>query len=171
MRYLSPALVAALFMLSTPSAYAQTALSMALLTPDNKKVRLIATQPISRCVLAVAKKYKLDPYLIWSIKRVESGKSLKGDVVGHNKNGTRDIGLMQTNTIHLKKLSEFGITEDHLKQPCISLDVAGWMLSDLIERHGVREGVGRYHSKTPKYKEPYIKKVFSQWSKLVAKQS
>jgi len=134
---------------------------------QSDKIKLIAKQPIGKCVLRVARKYHLDPYLIWAVKRVETGSSLKGDIVGHNTNGTKDVGFMQTNTIHMEKLAAYGITENDLKQPCVSIEVGGWMLATLISKHGVREGVGRYHSKTPKYKYPYIKKVFKEWLTLV----
>ena len=130
-------------------------------------IKLVSKSPVGMCVLRSARKYRLDPYLIWAIKRVETGRGLDGNIVGNNTNKTRDIGLMQTNTIHLNDLKRFGITEHDLKDPCVSLDVAGWMLAKLIKKHGVREGVGRYHSGTPKYKNPYIKKVFKEWYSLV----
>jgi len=134
---------------------------------NTQNITLVSKSHIGKCVLRTAKKYRLDPYLIWAVKRVETGRSLEGNRVGNNTNKTRDIGLMQTNSMHLKALKEFGITESHLKEPCISLDVAGWMLAGLIKKHGVREGVGRYHSGTPKFKNPYIKKVFKEWYSLV----
>lgn len=150
-----------------PSA---SGLSIGLVDTKPQLVKLYARTPVSRCVLQSAKKYKLDPYLIWAIKQVESGNSLKADIVGVNTNGTRDLGLMQINNgVWVKEIAKFGISEKDLFDPCINIEVGSWILASSIQKHGVREGIGRYHSGTPKYKNVYIDKVYAKWSALLKK--
>lgn len=160
----SRCLCAGLFLaLSTPIAFANTK----SFTYGSQKLNMIPQDEYSKCLINTAYKYNLDPYLILAIKRVESSNRWDKNVFNKNKNGTRDIGIMQTNTIHLKTLKRFNITEADLYEPCVSMEVAGWMLAKLIKDHGVIEGIGRYHSKTPRFKDPYIDKVLKQWKTLL----
>ncbi len=49
------------------------------------------------------------------------------------QNGTRDIGLMQINSIHLPRLLKLGVTEERLlSEPCLSVEVGASILADFI---------------------------------------
>lgn len=139
-----------------------------LLTPGEQQRQVIA-----QCFVDAGKRFKVDPYLLLSIKYVESGKSLDPAITGRNTNGTIDMGLMQINSIWLKNafVQAAGIKKSHLYDPCININVGAWILSQEIARHGVQEGIGRYHSATPKFKIPYRAKVLAQYAKLAKRKA
>ena len=67
----------------------------------------------------VAQKYSVNHFLLYSIAKTES--NLNPVAIGRNSNGSYDIGLMQINSSWLPKLRQYGITEEHLLDPCVSL--------------------------------------------------
>lgn len=102
--------------------------------------------------------FSLDATLLKRIATIESG--LKPNAINLNKNGTRDIGLMQINTIHLKRLSKIGITEQTLRDPQVNIYVGALLLSSHIRRQGYNlEAIGCYHSANPLYKNQWLKRL------------
>lgn len=82
-----------------------------------------------------------------------------------NSNGTKDYGLMQINTIWLRK---FGIDEETIKHPKVNIFVAAKILRDLIKREKYSwDTIGKYHSRTPKYKKRWIKKVQTNLMRII----
>jgi soluble lytic murein transglycosylase-like protein len=82
-----------------------------------------------------AERFGLDATLLRAIAVVESG--MRPHVDGAPlSSGTRDIGLMQINTSWLPALSRYGIALKDLRDPCTSIEVGAWILSDLVQRHG-----------------------------------
>lgn len=79
-------------------------------------------------------RYRIDPWLLYSIAKKESG--LDPSQIHVNRDGSYDIGLMQINSTHLPKLSRFGITEKMLTDPCTNINVGAWVLSWNIHQHG-----------------------------------
>jgi soluble lytic murein transglycosylase-like protein len=83
-------------------------------------------QEAVRCIAQASSRYQVPELLLHAIVRKEGGR--KGLAVT-NKNGSRDLGLAQINTVWLKELQEFNITEYQLKNDaCVNLHVSGYVL-------------------------------------------
>lgn len=102
--------------------------------------------------------FGIDPSLLKRIATIES--SLNPNALNRNKNGTVDIGLMQINTIHLKRLSKIGVTQALLYDPEVNIYVAALLLSSHIRKGGYNlETIGRYHSANPMHKRQWLKRL------------
>jgi soluble lytic murein transglycosylase-like protein len=101
------------------------------------------------CWEQAAQKYGVSPHLLHAIAKTES--SLNPAAVNRNNaNGTYDVGLMQINSSWLPKLKRFGITERDLYEPCVSIDVAAWILAHNIRSYGnTWAAVGAYNTPDP----------------------
>ncbi|MBV8401894.1 MAG: lytic transglycosylase domain-containing protein [Acetobacteraceae bacterium] len=64
------------------------------------------------------------PVTLEAVIRVESGG--RADAVNHNRDGTRDFGLMQVNERHLR---EFGVTVQEVMDPCTNVRIGGAILA------------------------------------------
>ncbi len=97
------------------------------------------------CFREASQMYRIDEGLLRSIAWVESRQS--ADVVNTNSNGTRDVGVMQINSTHLKELSKYSITEKDLHDPCVNVKVGAWILANSIRTHGnTWRAVGAYNA-------------------------
>lgn len=118
---------------------------------------LLAT-PFDSYFEGAAHAFSLDSTLLKRIATIES--SMNPRAINLNKNGTRDIGLMQINTIHLKRLSKIGITEKTLQDPEVNIYVGALLLSSHIRRQGYDlEAIGCYHSANPIYKNQWLARL------------
>jgi soluble lytic murein transglycosylase-like protein len=100
-------------------------------------------------------------HLLYAIARTESG--LDPQAVGRNRNGSRDIGLMQINSAWLPTLASHGIEERHLFEPCTNIHVGAWILAGNVQRLGYTwEAVGAYNAANPALRRAYIEKVWRQ---------
>jgi soluble lytic murein transglycosylase-like protein len=125
------------------------------------------TPVTSACIVAASNHYQVQPALLLSVLKVESGQVGK---VSRNDNGTVDIGPMQVNSIHLPELEKFGILFEQLKNDgCLNVHVGAYYIkkAELAQTGGAVQtsakefwkGVGNYHSKTPQYNTRYAAKV------------
>ena len=113
------------------------------------------------CIDDAAAYHSVNSLILRAISQVESSQGRNAGV-RHNKNGSVDVGMMQTNSVHFPELAKFGISPNHLMNSCVSTYVAAWQLRKKIEKHGnTWKAVGAYHSETPKYRDPYAAKVRS----------
>jgi soluble lytic murein transglycosylase-like protein len=80
------------------------------------------------------KKYAIDPNLLRAIARKESGMSPSA-VSPLNKNGTRDIGLMQINETTADSLK---VPRTKLPDPAVSIDTAARLLVSLRKELGAK---------------------------------
>ena len=87
------------------------------------------------CWDAAGAYHGIDPWLLYAIGRVESSHNPRA-VNGSNKNGTRDIGLMQINSIWLPTLRKHGVSESALFNACASTYVGAWIMAQNIRKHG-----------------------------------
>ena len=74
---------------------------------------------------------------------------LRPAALGHNANGSIDVGAFQINSIHLPELARYGIDRAALADGCVCADVAAWHYRRQIALQG--DGwlaVGAYHSHT-----------------------
>ena len=105
-------------------------------------------KPLQQCIVAASDYHGVNPYLLRAILVVES--QLNPKAININKNGTRDIGVAQINSIHLPVLQSHGIKENHLMDACVNTYVGAWLLRKQISRYGMNWfGVAAYHSVTP----------------------
>lgn len=73
-----------------------------------------------------------------------------------NNNGTKDLGVFQINTVHLSgKCHDLDVKSLEGNVECAA------RLIKMHKKHEHRDGMwlARYHSKTPKYKKIYWKKI------------
>lgn len=89
----------------------------------------------SPCWVEAARYHNVDPWLLYAMANVES-KFNPSALNTKNKNGTRDIGLMQINSSHLEMLRRQNISEHHLMNACASTFIGAWVLSEKIKRYG-----------------------------------
>lgn len=137
-------------------------------------VLMSANQVFADCWGEAASRYDIEPELLQAIAAVESG--YRADVVNRgNGNGTRDIGLMQINSIHLPRLLKQGITEERLlSEPCLSVEVGASILAEFIQRFGYNwTAVGSYNAgpgQGPQFEAlrmRYAEKIWSRYEALV----
>jgi lysozyme-related protein Hpa2 len=110
------------------------------------------------CITRAAEYHQISPYLLRAIAWNESRMQEKA--VGHNRNGTRDLGAMQINSIHLPRLREFGVDERTLMNPCVNAYVGAWLLREQLQRFGnTWQAVGAYHSQNPGLNARYAQAI------------
>jgi len=119
---------------------------------------LSTTLPAHACWDDAAARYQLNSTLLHAIARTESG--LNPQAVGRNRDGSRDIGLMQINSWWLPTLARHGIREQDLVDPCTSIHVGAWILAQNVARYGYTwEAVGAYNAASPTLRQAYAEKV------------
>jgi soluble lytic murein transglycosylase-like protein len=128
-------------------------------------IALIATILFSASNQAIAcweeagGKYGVNPYLLYAIAKTES--SLNPLAVNRNKNGSYDVGLMQINSAWFPTLQKYGITEQQLFQPCVSIAVGAWIMAQNMQRLGNSwNAVGAYNASNPARRLQYALKVY-----------
>lgn len=118
------------------------------------------------CLISTAAYYNLPPELVLVIRQQEAG------TVGRessNSNGSKDMGPMQINTIHLKMFEKHGITRSQIRNnECVNLFAGAYILHRELTRAGADtwKGVGNYHSATPRYHWRYRRQVSQRLQKL-----
>ena len=81
--------------------------------------------------------------------------------VGRNRNGSRDIGLMQINSAWLPTLATRGIGERELFEPCTNIQVGAWILATNFQRLGYTwDAVGAYNAENPALRRAYAERVY-----------
>lgn len=102
--------------------------------------------------------FGIDAALLKRIAVIESGMNPRA--INQNTNGTVDIGLMQINTIHLRRLSKVGVTRQALMDPEVNVYVAALLLSSHIRKRGYNlDAIGNYHSANPVHKNRWLKRL------------
>lgn len=119
------------------------------------------------CAASAAAYYTVPVDLVHAVLQTEGGAA---GTVSRNTNGSRDLGPMQINSIHLRELASYGITESELiRNECLNIHVGTFLLRRAMDAEpDFWRGVGRYHSATPSLNEAYQKRV---WRRLVTLQS
>ncbi|MGR3964202.1 transglycosylase SLT domain-containing protein [Pseudomonas sp. 910_23] len=132
-------------------------------------------QALAYCWDEAASRYDLEPELLQAIADVESGS--RAQAINYaNRNGTRDIGLMQINSIHLPRLLKQGITEERLlSEPCLSVQVGASILAEFIQRFGYNwMAVGSYNvgpgpgSQREALRQRYAERIWVRYQALIA---
>lgn len=108
--------------------------------------------------------YNIPPLLLKNIATIESAGN--PNAIRRNDNGSKDYGLMQINSIHFHKLSQWGINERNILNPQINIFVGSWLLSEHIKERGFNlQAIGNYHSKTQVYKEKWLHRLVAALKK------
>jgi soluble lytic murein transglycosylase-like protein len=130
----------------------------ALLMRWSIAITLSAALPVHACWEEAATRYQVNSVLLHAIARTESG--LNPAAVGRNRNGSRDIGIMQINSRWLPALAAHGIAERDLFEPCTNIHIGAWILAGNIYRLGYTwDAVGAYNAVNPTLRRAYIEKV------------
>ncbi|MGY1952463.1 transglycosylase SLT domain-containing protein [Pseudomonas pergaminensis] len=138
-------------------------------------VAMASNHVMAFCWEQAASQHNIEPELLQAIAAVESG--FRAQAMNHtNRNGTRDIGLMQINSIHLPRLLKQGITEDRLlNEPCLSVEVGASILAEFIQRFGYNwTAVGAYNAgpgsgpEREALRRHYAEKIWAYYEQLVA---
>lgn len=128
----------------------------------------------ANCWGYAANKYNVSPTLLYAIAQQES--SLDPAIVMRNRDGSRDIGLMQINSQHLPHLRKIGINEQQLKDPCTSIIIGASILADMMKQYGYSwEAVGAYNAGTASNQHArrmrYAEKVWLYYKKINSHES
>lgn len=123
-----------------------------------------STPELKSCISKASAHYDVPEPLIWLILDVEGGEA--GTVAG-NTNNTDDLGPMQINTFWLPLIEEHyersraSLRWQLVHDACFNIAVGTWILRVNIDQAGgnVWQGIGWYHSRTPKYAERYLNRV------------
>lgn len=122
-------------------------------------IGLLASIPAHACWEQAGLRYGLSPQLLYAIARTESG--LDPHAIGRNRNGSRDIGLMQINSAWLPALAARGIGERDLLEPCTNIQVGAWILAGNVQRLGYTwDAVGAYNAEDPIQRRAYAQRVY-----------
>jgi soluble lytic murein transglycosylase-like protein len=100
----------------------------------------------------------VNPMILRAIAWFES----KGnpDAVHRNSNGSIDIGQAQINSVHFGELRQYGVPPDALKDACVNVYVAAWLLKQKMIRYGnTWKAIGAYHSETPQSRDQYARGI------------
>lgn len=105
-----------------------------------------------------ARSFGLDARLLRRIAVIESG--MNPGAVNRNTNGSVDYGLMQINSIHLKRLAAIGVTKEALMDPQVNIYIGAMLLSSHIRKRGYNlDAIGCYHSANPVYKQQWLRRL------------
>lgn len=130
----------------------------------------ISTDRLDRaqCVNHAAKTFRVPDLAIWLILDVEAGTVGK---VSQNTNRTYDIGPMQINSIWLKRLAPYGISETQVRDNlCMNIYVGTWIFTKELQRHQtISKALAYYHSPTPKHQHRYLGLIQKALERRVAK--
>jgi soluble lytic murein transglycosylase-like protein len=112
------------------------------------------------CWDAVASKYQISRDLLFAIAKQES--NFKNHALNVNKNGSRDVCMMQINSSWFPTLQKFNISEQSLRQdPCLCLDTGAWILRQNIDRYGLTwQAVGAYNAADPAKRSKYAWSIY-----------
>jgi len=100
------------------------------------------------CIDEAAARQHVNPFVLRAIGWQES--RLQPAALGHNHNGSVDLGAFQINSVHLADLARYGIDARSLSDGCVSAYVAAWHYRHQVDLYGnTWVAVGAYHSRTP----------------------
>lgn len=118
----------------------------------------LITEISEQCIIQTAKRFNLSDIVLRAILQVEGGKPGEIRV---NDNGSYDIGPMQINSIWLDKFNSYTSLDKLLYNGCINLQVGAWILKNNINQANgdLWQGIGNYHSTTPKNHMKYREKI------------
>jgi hypothetical protein len=107
----------------------------------------VAASARADCIDDAAARHHVNAAVLRAIGWQESG--LRPQALGHNANGSVDLGAFQINSAHLHELARHGIDRAALADGCVSAEVAAWHYRRQVEQQGdTWLAIGAYHSHT-----------------------
>ncbi|WP_326939844.1 lytic transglycosylase domain-containing protein [Actimicrobium sp. GrIS 1.19] len=126
---------------------------------------MLCASPARACWEEAGLRYGVNPTLLYAIARTESG--LNPNAINRNRNGSYDLGLMQINSRWFPTLRRYGIDEQQLRQPCVSIHVGAWILAQNMQRLGNSwEAVGAYNATQPTQRLAYARRVLQNLPRI-----
>jgi soluble lytic murein transglycosylase-like protein len=111
------------------------------------------------CLDDAANYHRVNVRLVRAIAQQESG--MRPEAINRNSDGSEDIGLMQINDSWLRKLSRFGISRQHLLDPCVNAYVGTWILASNIKQFGPTwRAVGAYNAVSSNKQLVYANNIY-----------
>lgn len=118
------------------------------------------------CFEQAGTRYGVSPLVLRAIARQESRMNPKA--LNRNRNGTRDIGIMQINSSWLGFLARYQISEADLLDSCTNIHVGAWILGSNFQRMGVSwEALGAYNAVSPEKRARYASQVINHLRHLL----
>ena len=136
------------------------------------ELALAVASPHARadCIADAAARHHVSADVLRAIGWQES--RLQPLALGHNANGSIDVGAFQINSIHLSELARYGVDQQALTNGCVCADVAAWHYRRQIDLQGDSWlAVGAYHSRTPARAAWYanqIAAILMRWNVMPA---
>ncbi|MBF0315135.1 MAG: lytic transglycosylase domain-containing protein [Oligoflexia bacterium] len=135
-------------------------------------VRDTCAADFRKCFKDAGERYGINPLLLVAIAKQESNFNPQA-VNKKNRNGTKDLGIMQVNSSWLRVLKEYGIDEKNLFDPCTNINAAAWIFANAIKDHGSSwRAVGVYNvgsangERREKNRAQYAKSVYQHYVAL-----
>nr|WP_198980733.1 lytic transglycosylase domain-containing protein [Herbaspirillum sp. ASV7] len=123
-------------------------------------------QAANLCFDQAGARYGVSPLILQAIAQQESGMNPRA--MNRNRNGTRDIGIMQINSSWLGFLARHHIREADLYDACTNIHVGAWILGSNFQRMGVSwEAVGAYNAVSPDKRARYATQVIGRLRRLL----
>ncbi|MCX5855730.1 MAG: lytic transglycosylase domain-containing protein, partial [Deltaproteobacteria bacterium] len=111
------------------------------------------------CFEEAGKLYGINPRLLQSIAKVESG--LDSNAINFNKNSSTDLGLMQINSAWIETLKLD--REKLLSDPCYNVMTGARILKECIDRWGYTwQAVGCYNATSKDKRIGYSWKIYRE---------
>ncbi|MCI1014681.1 lytic transglycosylase domain-containing protein [Herbaspirillum sp. C7C2] len=118
------------------------------------------------CFEQAGARYGVSPLILQAIAQQESG--MNPSALNRNRNGTRDIGIMQINSSWLGFLARYRISESDLLDACTNIHVGAWILGSNFQRMGVSwEALGAYNAVSPDKRARYATQVIARLRHLL----
>jgi hypothetical protein len=128
----------------------------------------IAKTDLATCIREASIFHKVNDTILEAILRIES--RLRPETIHKNTNDTIDIGIAGMNSVHLAELSQFGIGQNDLLNPCIGTYVGAWHLAKKYKKYGnTWQAVGAYHSETPIENQRYQNLIYQEVQKILGR--
>lgn len=129
--------------------------------------------PYLACMALVASLYHLPPRVLPAIQAAEGGYP---GLEHTNTNGTRDLGVMQVNTVWLVPLVRYTgtpVTTVYRRlrdNACYNIAAAGAIMRTQLDatHDGLLQAIGNYHSHTPDLNRAYQLRVMQSAARLFA---
>ena len=126
----------------------------------------------AHCIEETAITYDINPLVLLSVLKVESNG--RTGIVSKNTNGSDDLGPSQFNTRSWAKvlIQKYNIPREALiHDMCQATRALGFALRTEINAADgdLWEGLGNYHSRTPKYHSEYINLLYAAYRQMITK--
>ena len=118
------------------------------------------------CFFDAGERYKIDPFLLIAIAKVESNFNPKA--INTNKNGTKDYGLMQINSYWIER---YKIPKEWLFEPCYNIHFGAMVLRKCMDSYSnnLPLAVDCYNKgQNAKIYSDYVLKVFKIYKSYYA---